>query len=185
MTLSETDIRARIEDGSLTIERDEGPIRIEPSSVDLHLTDTLLTLETGEIVDVTDERTYPEPIESPSMVIPPLSFRLGAVQERIEIPADLVAYLWGRSSVGRLGLFVHNAGLIDAGFSGDIVLELVNAAPYPIRLQPGMRIVQMSIHHHTAPPETPYGPARGSKYNGQSGVTPSRLSDDFTCNEND
>lgn len=76
-------------------------------------------------------------------------------------------------------MFAHNAGLVDAGFGGSLTLELFNAASYPIRLKPGMRIVQMTLHEHDTEPKTAYGTDRGSKYQGQQGVTPSRLSEDF------
>jgi len=54
----------------------------------------------------------------------------------------LAAQVAGRSSIGRLGLFVHvTAGFIDPGFRGRLTLELV--ATQPVIVRPGMRIGQI------------------------------------------
>jgi deoxycytidine triphosphate deaminase len=85
------------------------------------------------------------------------------------------------SSLGRLGLIIHStAGFIDAGFDGHITLELTNIATLPITLYPGMKIGQVSFMEMTTPAENPYGSgARGSKYQGQRGPTPSRYFENF------
>ena len=51
----------------------------------------------------------------------------------------------GRSSFGRAGLFVQNAGWIDPGFEGTLTLELYNANPYPAKLYAGTRCCQLII----------------------------------------
>jgi hypothetical protein len=86
------------------------------------------------------------------------------------------------SSLGRLGLIIHStAGFIDAGFDGHITLELTNIATLPITLYPGMKIGQVSFMQMTTPAQNPYGKgARGSKYQGQRGPTPSRYYENFT-----
>ena len=88
------------------------------------------------------------------------------VAERIALPDDIVATLDGKSSLGRLGLVVHQtAGVIDAGFDGHITLELANMANLPITVYPGMRIAQISFMTLTTPAERPYGSGGlGSKY---------------------
>lgn len=192
MTLSETDIETALGTDALRIDRD-GELRIEPSSVDLHLEPTMLApVPQADTVDVTDPQTYPayadtheiaeagHDVYDDGMLIGPHDFLLATTEETVTLGPELVAILHGRSSVGRLGLFIENAGLIDAGFSGQITLELFNAAPYAIRLEPEMRIAQLTFHRHENAPAVPYSPQRGSKYNGQRGPTPSRLYEDFT-----
>jgi deoxycytidine triphosphate deaminase len=85
------------------------------------------------------------------------------------------------SSLGRLGLIIHStAGFIDPGFSGHVTLELTNIATLPITLYPGMKIGQVSFMQMTTPADNPYGSgARGSKYQGQRGPTPSRYWENF------
>ena len=101
--------------------------------------------------------------------------------ERIALPDDIVATLDGKSSLGRLGLVVHQtAGVIDAGFDGHITLELANMANLPITVYPGMRIAQISFMTLTTPAEHPYGcGGLGSKYQGQAEPTPSRYYQNF------
>src|SRR6478735_3217561 len=110
-------------------------------------------------------------------VFDPGEFVLGSTVERVAIPHDLVARVDGRSSVGRLAIVVHaTAGFIDPGFEGEITLELSNIGRIPVRLYPGMRIAQIVFQTMTSPAERPYGAARGSKYQGQSGPQASRIS---------
>jgi deoxycytidine triphosphate deaminase len=106
----------------------------------------------------------------------------------IEVDAAHGVYLAGRSfipthnsSLGRLGLLIHStAGFIDAGFDGHVTLELANVASLPITLYPGMKIGQVSFVQMTTPADQPYGKgARGSKYQGQRGPTPSRYFENF------
>lgn len=54
--------------------------------------------------------------------IQPGEFMLATTMEYIRIPNDCAAFVHGRSSIGRLGLTVQNAGFIDPGFHGEITL---------------------------------------------------------------
>ena len=73
-----------------------------------------------------------------------------------------------RSSVARLGLFIHcSGGLGDVGYVGQWTLQLV--AEVPIRVRPGMRIGQMSWWVAEGEP-APYG----GKYQGARGAVASR-----------
>ena len=77
----------------------------------------------------------------------------------------------GRSSLGRLGLFIQNAGWVDPGFHGEITLELFNANRCAIKLQAGRRIGQLVFARMDRAAQSPY---RG-KYQGQRGATGSRV----------
>ena len=58
--------------------------------------------------------------------------------------------------------------------------QLANVASLPITLYPGMKIGQVSFMQMTTPAEHPYGSgAKGSKYQGQRGPTPSRYFENF------
>lgn len=58
----------------------------------------------------------------------PGELALAVTYESVTLPADLVGWLDGRSSLARLGLMVHvTAHRIDPGWSGRIVLEFFNA----------------------------------------------------------
>jgi dCTP deaminase len=105
----------------------------------------------------------------------PGQFVLGHTKETIGVGSCLAVQVYGKSSIGRLGLEVENAGYVDPGFIGQITLELKNSTAFPIRLTVGMPICQIAVHRLTSPASAPYGaPGLGSRYQGQLGATPSR-----------
>lgn len=183
MILSGTDINRSLGYGELEVEREtDRDLDIEPSSMDLHLGDTVLrpTKQNPEEPVVVDEpATYPEHIPVDDKTVYPGEFLLAHTDELVSLPDHQVGFIHGRSSVGRLGLFIHNAGLVDAGFTGQVTLELYNATNYAIELKDGMRIAQMTVHEHQSPAFSSYGKANGNKYQSQTGPTPSRLYEDF------
>jgi dCTP deaminase len=118
-----------------------------------------------------------EPAGDDPFILHPGEFVLGQTLERVSLPDDLVARLEGKSSLGRLGLLIHStAGFVDAGFSGNLTLELSNVANLPITIYRGMPIGQLSFMRMDGPVEHPYGSGEtGSKYQGQGEPTPSRF----------
>jgi len=78
------------------------------------------------------------------IIMPPGCAWLGSTHERVHVPHDMVMTMVGCSTLGRNFLQVHmTAGHIDAGFSGRITLELLNAGSRPLILRPLMRIGQL------------------------------------------
>lgn len=181
MVLSDTDIQKQIAQDNLSIEPYEKD-NVEPASVDLRLgTEHKLVRARGpasnNVVDAasdtTDGLVYDE-LESP-LIVSPGAFILTTTLERVEIPDDIVAHVLGRSSLGRLGISVHQtAGYIDPGFTGDITLELSNHGPAPVSLEPGQRICQIVFEKLSSKAERPYG-HEGSQYQNQSGATESGM----------
>lgn len=57
----------------------------------------------------------------------------------------MTVFVEGRSSIGRLGLFIQNSGWVAPGFEGQITLELYNANRVPIELKAGRRICQLVL----------------------------------------
>lgn len=170
--LSDRNLKARLASGSIVIEPLEAPdVQIQPASIDLRL-GAQFRIE----IDNTPEGVVFDVRPGSSFRLLPGQFALASTVEWIRVPADLVARVEGRSSIGRRGVIVHaTAGYVDPGFEGEITLELANLAGQPIDLLPGMRICQIVFHELSSPAERPYGPSRGSKYNGQRGPTLSRL----------
>lgn len=165
------------------VARDDGEVSIEPSSIDLHLGPDYGWFENQKRpISVWKEETYPEFVpqyNDSEILVRPHEFLLAHTSEIVHLPEDCVGFLHGRSSVGRLGMFVHNAGLVDASFSGDLTLEIYNASQNTIVLKPGMRICQMTVHAHDSAPDVGYSERNGNKYQGQRGPTQSRLFEDF------
>jgi dCTP deaminase len=79
-------------------------------------------------------------------VLHPGQFALAYTLEYFKFPADLMGYVIGRSSWGRLGLIIATATMVNPAFSGVITLELANVGNLPVVLYPGMRIAQLVIH---------------------------------------
>ncbi len=171
MVLSDIKIKEYLKSGKLGIDPlpENG---IQPASVDLTLGDHFLVIEANHMdyIDIKSEIKYRE-IISESVTVPAHSFILATINEYVKIPSDLVAFVEGRSSVGRTGLFIHNAGLIDPGFEGKITLELFNANSLPIKLISGRRICQLVICELDQAAENPYK----GKYQGQSNTVGSRI----------
>jgi dCTP deaminase len=106
----------------------------------------------------------------------PGEFILAVTREYIEMPDDLAGRLEGRSSIGRLGVVVHStAATVDAGFRGNITLELANMGRIPVMLYPGMRICSISFEELTTPAETPYYKKKSAKYAGQKSPEASKI----------
>jgi dCTP deaminase len=155
---------------------------VQPSSVDLHI-DRYFRVFRNDTTPYIDPKQHQEDLtelvevgEDGAFILHPGEFVLGSTYERVALPDDLVARLEGKSSLGRLGLLIHStAGFVDAGWDGHLTLELSNVANLPIALYPRMKIGQISFFEMSTPAEHPYGSsAKGSKYQGQRGPTPSR-----------
>ena len=133
MILSDKSIHQYLKEGKLKIQ----PIddyQIQPASVDLILDKKFLQVsEEGQLLNLIAPAQY-EKIEKEKMILAPHSFVLATTRERVEVPDFLAAFVEGRSSIGRMGLFIQNAGWVDPGFCGQITLELYNANNLPIEL---------------------------------------------------
>ena len=99
---------------------------------------------------------------------------MATTRERVEVPDFLAAFVEGRSSIGRMGLFIQNAGWVDPGFCGQITLELYNANNLPIEIEAGRRICQIVFAKMDQPVESAYC----GKYQNQKGAMSSRVFDD-------
>lgn len=124
------------------------PENIQPCSIDLHLGRSLKTIQGREFY--LKENVY--------LLLEPGDFILGSTREHVEIPNDLVGVVDGKSSLGRLGITAHvTAGYIDAGFKGNITLEIANLSDESFKLEKDMPIAQIVFHTLTSPAKRPYG----------------------------
>lgn len=137
MILSDKTIEKLLAEGSLAIEPLE-PEQIQPASVDIRLGDTFGIVEDtpSGIVGLEDEIAY-KTIRTDRYILLPGQFVLATTMEYVRLGADLTAFVEGRSSLGRMGLFVQNAGWVDPGFEGEITLELFNANRCALELRSG------------------------------------------------
>ena len=147
-------------------------MKIQPASVDIRLGNTFSIIEdtpTG-IITMDKPITY-KTIQTDTYLLLPGQFVLATTMEYFELPDDLTAFVEGRSSLGRMGLFIQNAGWVDPGFKGEITLELFNANRCAIELRSGRRVGQLVFAKMDRAAENPYN----GKYQGQRGATGSRV----------
>ncbi|MGI0057760.1 MAG: dCTP deaminase, partial [Nitrosarchaeum sp.] len=108
------------------------------------------------------------------IILHPQQFLLGSTLEHIKLPNNLLAYVLGRSSWGRLGLVIATATVVNPNYSGAITLELANIGDAPITLYPGIRIAQL-VFHTVNPSKIKPKP---SKYQTSIGPVFSKIYDD-------
>lgn len=171
MILSDKTLMKMLEEKTLIVEPIEKE-QIQPASIDIRLGNTFSIVEdtsTG-IINLENEIKY-KTITSDSYILLPNQFVLATTMEYFDLPDDLTAFVEGRSSLGRMGLFIQNAGWVDPGFKGEITLELYNANRCAIELKAGRRVGQLVFAKMD---ETALNPYNG-KYQGQRGATGSRV----------
>lgn len=174
MILSDKTIKTLMAGGQLCISPLE-PRQIQPASVDIRLGrcySVLKNTSSGPI-SMGVPLEY-ETVEADTFIILPGQFVLATTMEYFKLPHNMTAFVEGRSSVGRLGLFIQNAGWVDPGFEGEITLELFNASETAILLQCGRRVGQLVFAQLDRDAENPYS----GKYQGQRGAVGSRIYQD-------
>lgn len=171
MILSDKTILKMLKAKTLTISPLERG-QIQPASVDIRLGNTFSIVEDipSGVITLDKEIQY-KTIQSDSYTLLPNQFVLATTMEYFELPDDLTAFVEGRSSLGRMGLFIQNAGWVDPGFHGEITLELYNANRCAIELKAGRRVGQLVFAEMDDAALTPYQ----GKYQGQRGATGSRV----------
>ncbi len=147
--------------------------RLNPNSYNLTLHNELLVYKKRELdmkkVNEVDRILIP----SEGLLLQPGKLYLGSTNEFTSAD-DCVPMLEGRSSIGRLGLYVHvTAGFGDVGFHGCWTLEI--SCVQPIRIYAGVEICQ--IYFHTICGD--YKPYASNKYQNNHGVQPSMLYKEF------
>ena len=149
------------------------PKRLNPNSYNLSLHNELLVYE-NRLLDM----KVPNPVKTltipeSGLVLEPDKLYLGRTNEVTQTDR-FVPMLEGRSSVGRLGLFIHvTAGFGDVGFAGYWTLEIF--CVQPIRIYPNVEICQ--IYYHDI--QGDYDLYQSGKYQNNTGIQPSLLYKDF------
>lgn len=147
---------------------------INPNSYNLKLADDLYVYE-EEVLDMKQEPTLKKlEFNEKGIVLQPNKLYLARTLERT-FTKKYVPMIEGRSSIGRLGIFIHvTAGFGDIGFNGYWTLEL--GVLQPIRIYPWAELCQ--IYYHIPEGEiTLYGD--NGKYNNNNGVQGSKIYKEF------
>ncbi len=147
--------------------------QVGPNSYNLRLHSELVTY-TGDTLDMKKNNpTEKMSIPPEGLLLEPGTLYLGRTLEYTKT-TSFVPMLEGRSSIGRLGLFIHvTAGFGDVGFAGFWTLEIF--CVQPIRIYAGVEICQ--IYYHTI--EGEYDLYKSKKYQNNKGIQSSMLYKDF------
>ena len=169
MVLSDREIWMAIGSGRLKFTPDIQEGQVSPSAVDLRLgnqfttfkplkgVETVIDLRViGNVEDVVaaygETRTL---AAGETFLLEPGQFVLAYTLEYVEMPNYLAARVEGRSSLGRLGISIHQtAPTVHATFAGQLRLEISHNGPFTCRLYPGQRICQLVVERLGSPSET-------------------------------
>lgn len=127
------------------------PTHINPKHFDKKLTYTL------------------KPTKDNRYFIPPRATVLAHTVEYIELPSNVTALVFPKSTYARSGKLVFPT-VIEAGFKGEVVIEMTNQTDYPLEVFPYEGIAQFLFIDSSAVCNTDYG-ARNGKYQHQVGIT--------------
>lgn len=147
--------------------------QLNPNSYNLRLADKLMIYDLHELDMKKKNSGHLIKIPEEGYLLEPNKLYLARTMEYTKTEC-FVPMLEGRSSVGRLGLFIHvTAGFGDVGFSGYWTLEMF--CVQPIRIYSGVEICQIYFH-------TVLGTADkydSGKYQNNKGIQTSLLYKDF------
>lgn len=131
---------------------------LNPASIDVRLGNEFIIMkqQSFPILDVSNKEELSQRIEKyqekvridyqEGFVLHPNHLIIGSTFEYIALPNNLMAYVIGKSSWGRMGLIIATATKVDPGFKGCITLEIINEGQVPIVLYPGILIAQLVFH---------------------------------------
>jgi dCTP deaminase len=186
MILSGEQIREYIRQGRILVEPFDQRL-IGPSQVDLRLGSKFRIFKATNVVDPSDEGSIERNTElidtrGKPFVIKSGQLILGITLEKIAVPNDLVASIEGRSSIARIGVFIHiSSGHVNPGSGSShpipVTLEILNMNPAPVKLYPGMRIGQLLFYTMDRAVSKGYDEV-GGKYAGKLEPSGSRAFED-------
>lgn len=201
MRLCDKDIEKYLKEGVINITPTPAPDMISGVTVDIRLGNKFRIFEDHQApyIDLSGKKADIEAAlqsvmsdeiaiaEDKAFFLHPGELALAVTLESVSLPANMVGWLDGRSSLARLGLMVHvTAHRIDPGWNGNIVLEFFNSGKLPLALRPNMKIGALSFELLSSAAEKPYHSRTDAKYKGQDGAVASRIfSDDAKADDVD
>ncbi|MBE8167487.1 MAG: dCTP deaminase [Shewanella sp.] len=193
MRLTDIEITKSLDDGEIIISPRPKEDAISGVSMDVRLGNQFRVFNdhtapyidlSGEKADVQEalDRVMSDQIDIPegeAFYLHPGQLALAVTYENVMLPADIVGWLDGRSSLARLGLMVHaTAHRIDPGWQGKIVLEFFNSGKLPLALRPKMTIGALNFERLNTAVAKPYNTRKNAKYKDQQEAVASRISQD-------
>lgn len=169
----------------------EEQLRDEQASVDVRLGSSFVLAQASAVGTIdefsrSDSRTWQQQVRDvykeyyvpigTRIVIHPHQLLLATTLEYLRLPRDIMCYVVGRSTWGRLGLIVATAVGVHPLFAGALTLELRNLGETPLTLYPGQAIAQLFFHHVDEGRGTRKQETASGQYSGSIDPIPGRLS---------
>jgi dCTP deaminase len=158
MVLTKTDILRAIEDGKLAFSPELDGFQVQPHAIDLRLGFDFRLAKTWRLTEAGRQAVTVDPLGAANnnfenivlkqgqyFELLPKEFVIAVTLEEVTLNADnLMAVLYPRSSINRRGLAVDLSGIIDVGYSGKLMIPIMNnTSEQIIRVYPGERICQI------------------------------------------
>ncbi|WP_044470336.1 dCTP deaminase [Mannheimia massilioguelmaensis] len=193
MRLCDTDIERYLDEGIIEIMPRPSNDKINGATIDLRLGNSFRVFReySAPYIDVSGpreevtaqlERVMSDEIiiqDNEAFFLHPGALALATTYESVKLPANVIGWLDGRSSLARLGLMVHvTAHRIDPGWEGKIVLEFYNSGKLPLALRPNMIIGALSFEILSGYAARPYNCRQDAKYKNQQSAVASRINED-------
>ena len=167
MILSDIELKFYIKSGRLVVKPFTNEI-VRENGLDLRVGTKFMRLKrVDKVFDTRELSSYSdffEEVEGNSIVINPYEKVLILTLEYLELPSDIVGFVNLRSSFARLGLVVPPT-IIDAGFKGNVVIEVVGSS-FPVKLYTGQRFIHVVFAKTGVPVLKPYS----GYYQGQRNI---------------
>ena len=141
--------------------------KLNPNSYNITLHNELVCYDNSQLDCRRDNLHHTVPLHVTGYTLRPGKLYLGRTVETFTL-MEHVAFVEGRSSLARLGLFIHSAGLVDTGFAGHITLEF--SVIQPLKIYPYIEVGQI-CYHTTQGDKTDYN----GKYQNNEGTQVSKL----------
>lgn len=178
--LTHKDIEKLIDDGYLIANKD----KINATSIDVTLHEEYMIESTQTVIQTIDLAAKETPRFLPKIMkvsrhcsvnLKPNEFILGATREIFNLPDNVTAVYYLKSSLARCGLDHSNAGFIDPGFNDSrLTLELKNLLQNNnLKLTAGMPIGQIKFYRHKFVPKE-FSYRKTGQYNGDKVVQDSK-----------
>jgi deoxycytidine triphosphate deaminase len=115
------------------------PEGVQGAGVDLRI-ERLLKLDCGGFLGRV-ERRLPD-VSRSKFELEPGRYYLFVTMERVNMPDDLVAFMFNRSSLFRCGASLRTA-VIDPGYHGKLTVGIRNEGEHELELERGARVLQL------------------------------------------
>lgn len=193
MRLCDLDIERYLDEGLISLNPRPDNNQINGATVDVRLGNSFRVFKehTAPYIDLSGPKeevsAQLEAVMSDEILIKdgeafflhPGELALATTLEEVKLPANIIGWLDGRSSLARLGLMVHvTAHRIDPGWEGKIVLEFFNSGKLPLALRPNMVIGALSFEILSRDAARPYNVRQNAKYKNQQSAVASRIDKD-------